>query len=75
VFLEAFFQANQCYSRKIKHFGPNKVFDSAQIFGLAMPLHVAMHFLTTINLTTSFRKSPVMHMKCSCVCAIENHLD
>jgi len=35
----------------------------------------ATHFATQFNLTTPFRKFPVRHMKCSCVCTIENHND
>ena len=35
----------------------------------------ATHFATQFNLTTTFRKFPVRHMKCSCVCTIENHND
>jgi len=37
--------------------------------------HAAIHFATQFNLTTPFRKFPVRHMKCSCVCTIENHND
>jgi len=37
--------------------------------------HAATHFATQFNLTTPFRKFPVRHMKCSCVCTIENHND
>ena len=37
--------------------------------------HAATHFATQFNLTTPFRKLPVRHMKCSCVCTIENHND
>ena len=37
--------------------------------------HAATHFATQFNLTTPFRKFPVSHMKCSCVCTIENHND
>ena len=35
--------------------------------------HAATHFATPFNLTTPFRKFPVRHMECSCVCTIENH--
>jgi len=35
----------------------------------------ATHFATQFNLTTPFRKFPVRHMKCGCVCTIENHND
>ena len=34
--------------------------------------HAATHFATKFNLTTPFRKFPVMHMKCSCVCTKKN---
>jgi len=34
--------------------------------------HAAILFATQFNLTTPFRKFPVRHMKCSCVCKIEN---
>ena len=37
--------------------------------------HAATHFATQFNLTTTFRKFPVRHMKCSCVCRIENRND
>ena len=37
--------------------------------------HTAPHFSTQFNLTTPFQKFPVVHMQCSCVCAIENHSD
>jgi len=37
--------------------------------------HAATHFATQFILTTPFRKFPVRHMKCSCVCTIENHND
>jgi len=37
--------------------------------------HAATHFATQFNLTIPFRKFPVRHMKCSCVCTIENHSD
>ena len=37
--------------------------------------HGSIHFATHFNLTTLFRKYPVRHMTCSCVCAIENHND
>jgi len=37
--------------------------------------HAGTHFATQFNLTTPFRKFPVRHMKCSCVCTIENHND
>jgi len=37
--------------------------------------HAATHFAAQFNLTTPFRKFPGRHMKCSCVCAIENHND
>jgi len=37
--------------------------------------HASIHFSTRFNLTIPFRKYPVTHMKCSCVCAIENHND
>jgi len=33
----------------------------------------ATHFETQFNLLTPFQKVPVRHMKCSCVCTIENH--
>jgi len=42
----------------------------AVVFNL---LHAATHFATQFNLTTPFRKFPVRHMKCSCVCTTENH--
>jgi len=35
--------------------------------------HAAIHFATQFNLTIPFRKFPVRHMKCNCVCTIENH--
>ena len=35
----------------------------------------ATHFATQFNLMTPFRKFPVRHMKCSCVCTVENHND
>jgi len=38
-------------------------------------IHAATHFATHFNLITPFRKIPVRHMKCSCVCTIENHND
>jgi len=37
--------------------------------------HAASHFATQSNKTTPFRKFPVRHMKCSCICTIENHND
>jgi len=37
--------------------------------------HTATHFATQFNLTTLFKKFPVMYMKSSCVCTIENHND
>ena len=37
--------------------------------------YAATHFATQFNLTTPFRKYPVRHMKCSCVCKIEKHND
>jgi len=37
--------------------------------------HAATHFATQFNLTTPFRKFPVKHMKCNCVCTIGNHSD
>jgi len=37
--------------------------------------YAATHFATQFNLTTPFRKFPVRHMKCSCVCTIENYND
>ena len=37
--------------------------------------HAATHFATQFNLTTPFRKFAVRHMKCSCVCTIENRND
>jgi len=37
--------------------------------------HTATHFTTQFNLTTPFQNFPVMHMKCSCVCTVENHND
>jgi len=37
--------------------------------------HAATHFATQFNVTTPFRKFPVRHMKCSCVCPMENHND
>jgi len=37
--------------------------------------HAATHFATQFNLTTTFPKFPVRHIKCSCVCGIENHND
>jgi len=33
------------------------------------------HIATQFNLTTPFQKFPVMHMKCSCACTIQNHND
>jgi len=44
----------------------------AVVFNL---FHAATHFATQFNITTPFRKSPVRHMKCSCVCKIENYND
>ena len=38
-------------------------------------VHAATHFATQFNLTTPFRKFPVKHMKCSCVCTIKNCTD
>jgi len=35
--------------------------------------YTAAHFATQFHLTPSFQKFPVGHMKCSCVCTIENH--
>jgi len=37
--------------------------------------HAATHFATQFNLTTPFRKFPVKHVKCNCVCTIQNHND
>ena len=37
--------------------------------------HAATHFANQFNLTNPSRKFPVRHMKCSCVCTIENHND
>jgi len=37
--------------------------------------HAAAYFATQFNLTTPFRKFPVRHMKCSCVCTLEYHND
>jgi len=37
--------------------------------------HAATHFATQFELTTPFRKFAVRHMKCSCLCTIENHND
>ena len=37
--------------------------------------HAATHFGSQFNLTTLFQNFPVMHMKCSCACTIENHND
>jgi len=34
--------------------------------------NAATHFATQFNQTIPFRKLPVKHMKCSCVCTIEN---
>jgi len=36
--------------------------------------HAATNFATQFNLTTPFQKFPVSHMKCSCVCTIENQM-
>ena len=38
-------------------------------------VHASIHFATQFNLTTLLRQYPVRHMKCSWVCAIENHND
>ena len=35
--------------------------------------YAATDFATQFNLTNSFRKFPVRHMKCSCGCTTENH--
>ena len=37
--------------------------------------HAATHFAIQFNLTIPFRKFPVRHMWCGCVCTIENHND
>jgi len=37
------------------------------------PFSYSDHFAT--QLMIPFQKFPVMHMKCSCVCTIENHND
>jgi len=37
--------------------------------------HAETHFSTQFNLMTPFRKFLARHMKCSCVCTIENHND
>ena len=37
--------------------------------------HAATHFATQFDLTTPFRKFPVRHMKCNCVCTTQNHND
>jgi len=41
----------------------------AVVFNL---FHPATHFATQFSLTTHFRKFPVKHMNCICVCTIEN---
>jgi len=44
----------------------------AVVFNL---FHTATHLATRFNLTTPLKKFPIMHMKCSCACTIQNHND
>ena len=59
--------ANQHFRVKMRRTSKPVVFN--QLF------HAVTHFATQFNLTTPFRKFPVRHMKCSCVCTIEKHND
>jgi len=48
------------------------VLSTAVAFNL---FHAGTHFATQFKVRTPFRKFPVRHIKCSCVCTIENHND
>ena len=68
-----FVQVHHVYRCDVIHFSRKDILCvRAVVFNL---FYAANHFATQINLTTAFRKLPVRHMKCSCVCTIENHSD
>jgi len=48
------------------------IFFTAVVFN---DFRAATHFATKFDLTNPFRKYLVIHMKCSCVCTMENHND
>jgi len=48
------------------------IYFTAMVFNL---FRAATHFATEFDLTNPFRKYLVIHMKCSCVCTMENHND
>jgi len=56
----------------VEDFNANSTPFRAVVFNI---FHTATHLATRFNLTTPFQKIPVMHMKCSCACTIQNHND